>query len=201
MHAATAGLRLPAWLPRTSHLRMAVSWRGLREAGVLDRLAAMPRVDRVRANAWLAEHADTMQAAAERLFALRPRRCLLHGDVRADNFRFHGGRLKLFDWAFVSSGPPEMDAAFLAQAISCDGVTDPEEVLAAYRRRGRLLDAVLDGAVAALAGVFASRAWRPRVPYAPGLRRHQRAQLRATLTWAARRLGLPPPAAFGRLPG
>ncbi|HET6317800.1 MAG TPA: hypothetical protein VFG86_15195, partial [Chloroflexota bacterium] len=52
---------------------------------------------------------------------------------------------------------------------------------------------VLDTVVAAVAGYFASRAWRPDIPGLPRLRPFQRQQLRVTLAWAARRLQLPAP--------
>jgi hypothetical protein len=47
---------------------------------------------------------------------------------------------------------------------------------------------------ALLAGYFCARAGLPEIPQAPHVRRLQREQAGTSLPWAARVLGLPPPA-------
>jgi hypothetical protein len=47
--------------------------------------------------------------------------------------------------------------------------------------------------VAAVAGFFAHHAWREPIPGLPRLRGFQRAQLKVSVAWAARRLDLPSP--------
>jgi len=54
-------------------------------------------------------------------------------------------------------------------------------------------DAVMDSAVASVAGFFAVQAWQAPIPGLPRLRSIQRRQLKASLAWCARRLELPEP--------
>src|SRR5439155_22344930 len=119
---------------------------------------------------------------------------LLHLDARSDNIRVHpraSAPLRLFDWPFACAGPPEVDFAFFAQSITCEGGPDPEALTAWYAADGPLRPVVLARAVAAVAGFFAARAWRPEVAELPRLRSWQRQQLRVSLAWAGRLLGLP----------
>lgn len=51
--------------------------------------------------------------AAEALQALTERSMLLHGDIRADNLFFDGGRLKVVDFQFASCGVGAADIAYL----------------------------------------------------------------------------------------
>ena len=72
--------------------------------------------------------------------------------------------------------------------------------MAWYAERLPVRERVLDCSVAAIAGYFAGNAWRPDPPGLPRLRSIQRRQLRASLAWAARRLGLPEPGWLAAVP-
>jgi hypothetical protein len=56
-----------------------------------------------------------------------------------------------------------------------------------------LRDSHLDASIAGIAGYFADRAWRPPILGVPRVRAFQRAQLKVSLAWAARRFDLPEP--------
>lgn len=119
---------------------------------------------------------------------------LIHRDVRSDNLRWTPDGLRLLDWPHPGVGPAEYDTVEFAQSVETEGGPSAEQVLAWYGERFALRDDAIDAAVAALAGFFASHAHRPDIPGLPRLRPFQRAQLRVTLAWAARRLKLPDPA-------
>lgn len=108
---------------------------------------------------------------------------LLHLDVRSDNLCFRGGRALLVDWNLAGVGNPDVDVAFWLPSLRMEGGPEPEAVFAPH-----------PGIVALVAGFFASRAGLPVIPAAPRVRDVQQRQLRVALPWAARALGLPPPA-------
>lgn len=97
------------------------------------------------------------------------------------------------DWPHVGVGPAEYDVAAFAQSVTTEDGPAPEQVMAWYADRAPVRLAVLDAAVAALAGYFADQAWQPDIPGLPRLRAFQRRQLAVTLAWASRRLALPDP--------
>ena len=117
----------------------------------------------------------------------------MHFDTRSDNIRLQGRRLRLFDWNFAAVGPHEFEIAAFAQAIAMEGGPAPERVVAEYERVLPVRSAALDASIAAIAGYFADRAWRPAQAGLPRIRQVQRRQLKATLAWAARRFELPEP--------
>lgn len=119
---------------------------------------------------------------------------LIHRDVRSDNLRWTPDGLCLLDWPHAGVGPAEYDIVEFAQSVESEGGPSAGQVLAWYGERFPLRDDAVDAAVAALAGFFATHAHRPEIPGLPRLRSFQRAQLRVTLAWAARRLKLPDPA-------
>jgi hypothetical protein len=108
---------------------------------------------------------------------------LLHLDVRSDNLCFADGRTVLVDWNLACRGNGRFDVAFWLPSLRLEGGPEPWEILP---------DA---GALAAaVAGFFASRAGLAIPPGAPTVRDFQRAQAEVALPWAARELGLAPPA-------
>jgi aminoglycoside phosphotransferase (APT) family kinase protein len=143
--------------------------------------------------------APALARTAAGLGAAGPPHAFLHRDTRSDNLRWVGGRLRLVDWPHVGVGPPEEDLAAFAQSVAVEGGPEPEQVLAWYVARAPVRPAVLDAAVAAVAGFFADQAWRPELPGLPRLRGFQRRQLRVSLAWAAQRLSLPPPTWLARV--
>ncbi len=109
---------------------------------------------------------------------------LLHFDVRSDNICLRDDRAVLVDWNFACLGNPLADVAAWLPSLHAEGGPQPEEVLP-------------EGAAelaALLAGYFSAHAGRPPIPEAPHVRALQLRQARTALPWAARALGLPPPA-------
>ena len=117
----------------------------------------------------------------------------MHFDTRSDNVRLQGRLLRIFDWNFAAVGPHEFEVAAFAQAVTMEGGPSPERVVAEYQRVLPLRSVALDASIAAIAGYFADRAWRPAQLGLPRVRQVQRRQLKATLAWAARRFDLPEP--------
>ncbi len=198
-HRHSLGQEFPDWLSPTAHHADARRWTELAaRAADLDSLAALAGEHGRDASKWLSDALPRMQAAAERLLAVGQPSALLHLDTRSDNLRLQsGGRLRLFDWPYVSVGPAELDLAFFAQSITCEGGPEPDKAIESYAAHMLVRDDVLDASAAAVAGYFAVHAWQPPIPGLPRVRSIQRRQLKASLGWTARRLGLPPPGWLG----
>lgn len=130
---------------------------------------------------WLERALPTLLEAASPTLLDGP--TLLHLDVRSDNLCLRGSRALLVDWNLAAVGNPEFDLAFWLPSLSMEGGPDPESVARPD-----------PGVVALVAGFFASRASLPVIPGLPRVRDVQQRQLRVALPWAARTLGLPPPA-------
>lgn len=199
-HRATLGSRLPRWLARDTHAAFGVWWGRLARGGELRRVARLAGARRAEALRWLEAAAPTLRRGESGVGRIPPPFALLHFDTRSDNVRLIGRRFVMFDWPFACAGPAEFDLAAFAQAIAAEGGPAPERVLAWYEAVLPLRADALDASVAGIAGYFADRASRPPVPGLPRLRSIQRQQLRATLPWAARRLGLPEPEWIGAVP-
>ncbi|MDQ3096957.1 MAG: phosphotransferase, partial [Chloroflexota bacterium] len=199
-HTSTHGRALPRWLPRKEHHDFAGIWRSLSEGGELAQTAALARRRADEAREWLDVALPLLRENAERLGHLRPPHSLLHFDTRSDNVRLHGDQLRIFDWNFASVGPHEIDAAAFAQATEAEGGPRAERIMDWYAEVLPLRDAHLDASVAGIAAYFADRAWRPPIAGVPRVRAFQRRQLKVSLAWAARRLGLPDPAWLTSVP-
>ena len=192
-HASTHGRALPRWLSRREHQDFAGIWRSLSESGELTRTAGLARRRAEEAREWLDVALPQLRDNAERLGRLRAPHSLLHFDTRSDNTRLQGEQLRMFDWNFASVGPHEIDAAAFAQATETEGGPSAELIMTWYAEVLPLRDSHLDASVAGIAGYFADKAWRPPIPGVPRVRSFQRAQLKVSLAWAARRLALPEP--------
>jgi hypothetical protein len=195
-HTASLGRSdLPDWLPRDRHHSFARTWRSLGdERGGLESVARLAGERSKEAQRWLDRHVHPLQAAAERLIDIDEPHALLHFDTRSDNLRIlPGGRLKLFDWPYVSIGPHEFDMVACVQSIHAEGGPPPERCLAWYGEGIEVRPVALEASIASLAGFFADRAWRPPIPGLPRVRSIQRRQLRSSLRWCARNLELPEP--------
>jgi hypothetical protein len=132
----------------------------------------------------LDEHLATL-AAASAAARIDGTACL-HFDVRSDNLCLRDGRAILVDWNNACIGNRLLDTSAWLPSLQVEGGPPPEEVLAD--------DEGLPEIAALLAGYFCSRAGLPVIPQAPHVRRLQREQAATSLPWAARLLGLPPPA-------
>jgi Ser/Thr protein kinase RdoA (MazF antagonist) len=190
-HAANMGARLPRWVDGRVADWLAGHWPGV--FPTLHRVAALAGRRSDEALEWLDVAYPVLRDSAERARHARGRRTLLHFDTRSDNVRVTMGRLRIFDWNFAASGPPEFDAAAFAQSITAEGGPPPERFTSAYREVLDLREGLVAASAAAISGYFADRAWQPEIEGLPRLRRSQRRQLVASLSWAARLLDLPEP--------
>jgi hypothetical protein len=194
-HAGTIDGSLADWLSREEHLRFAGFWQAIAtDEANLTRLAALcptPKLQR-KAAQWVTAHAPELTSAEAPLRQTK-RFCLLHFDTRSDNVRLDGDLLRMFDWPWASVGPPEFDFGAFAQSVASEGGPDPELLTRWYAEVLPIDADVLTACVAGISGYFADRGSQPHVPELPRLRSVQRRQLKASLPWAARRLGLDPP--------
>lgn len=190
----TLSVELPDWLARDRHHRFGRSWRQFAaEPSGLESLAALAGSESKVARRWLGQWLPRLAEEAENLAHAPPPDVLLHFDTRSDNIRLADGRLCLFDWPYAAVGPAEFDTVAFVQSITAEGGPEPERIMAWYSERLLPREPVVRASVAAIAGYFADAAWRPELPGLPRLRSIQRRQLRASLAWAARQLGLPEP--------
>lgn len=192
-HTSTLAADLPRWLSRTQHRHFGIYWDRLESRGELGSTASLAGRRADEAREWLDVALPVLRQAERRLVRSRRPYALLHFDTRSDNVRLVGTRMVMFDWPFASVGPAEFDTAAFAQAVAAEGGPAPERVLNWYEAVLPLRAPELDGSVAGIAGYFADRAWRPPMPGLPRIRSIQRRQLKASLRWAARRLGLAEP--------
>jgi len=200
-HRTTYGRRLPAWLERDQHAAFARFWSAIaREDGSVPRVAAIAGRRRAAAAAWIEGALPTLRRAERSLARAREPFVLMHFDTRSDNVRLERDLLRIFDWPFASVGPHEFDLAAFAQSITSEGGPAPDAVVDWYADVLTVRRPVLVGSVAGIAGYFADRAPRPSPPGLPRLRSVQRRQLKASLPWAARLLGLPDPEWIAAVP-
>ena len=191
-HRGTHGKPLPGWLPRTEHHEFAGFWDKL-ASGDLARTASLAGRRAAEAEEWLDVALPVLREQSALLLRLRPPFVFMHFDTRSDNVRLQGRLLRIFDWNFAAVGPHEFEVAAFAQAVAMEGGPPPERFVAEYERILPLRSVALDASIAAIAGYFADRAWRPAQAGLPRVRQVQRRQLKATLAWAARRFDLPEP--------
>jgi hypothetical protein len=130
---------------------------------------------------WLEVNLPALTAAADAAPLDGDR--LLHLDVRSDNICIRGGGAVLIDWNWAMVGNPDLDLAAWLPSLEAEGGPAPEQLLPDAPELASLM-----------AGFFASYAGLPPPEYAPRVREVQRSQLQTALPWAARALGLPPPA-------
>ncbi|HYY55428.1 MAG TPA: phosphotransferase, partial [Candidatus Dormibacteraeota bacterium] len=176
-----------------THHAFGIYWQRLSRSGEIARTAGLAGRHTREAARWLATALPILRSREAALARIPRPFALLHFDTRSDNVRLLGDRLVMFDWPFASAGPVEFDVAAFAQAVTAEGGPQPERVLRWYEEVLPLRADALDASIAGIAGYFADRAWRPPMAGLPRLRSIQRRQLKATLAWAARRLGLPEP--------
>ncbi|HEV8564384.1 MAG TPA: phosphotransferase [Actinomycetota bacterium] len=134
--------------------------------------------------AWLENALPIFREAAPR--AQLDGDALLHFDVRSDNVCIRDGRAILIDWNFACVGNPLVDVAAWLPSLQAEGGPTPEQVIGHPEGIGEI--------ASLLAGYFCAHAGRPAIPEAPQVRPLQLMQSRTALPWAARALGIPPPA-------
>jgi aminoglycoside phosphotransferase (APT) family kinase protein len=105
--------------------------------------------------------------------------CVVHGDLRSDNFCFSAKETRLVDWSLACLGNPKVDLGLFLPGLAAEQGPSPEEILPRE-----------PGIAAWVAGFFAWHAAKPLIPSAPGVREMQRRLLREALPWAIRELNL-----------
>jgi hypothetical protein len=107
---------------------------------------------------------------------------LVHLDVRSDNICFAGDRTVLIDWNHAAVGNPALDRAFFAPTLPLDGAGEPDQVCDDEPELAALF-----------VGAMAKGLGRPPEPGLEKVAQLRIDAVRASLPWAARLLGLPPP--------
>lgn len=177
--AGVAAATAPEGLPRLDdeHLELRGGWAEIGQDP--DPFLALGLCGR----GWLEANLDALHEAAEA--APLAGDALLHLDVRSDNICFRGdGTAVLVDWNHTSVGNPVADVACWLPSLQAEGGPPPEEILAEPAPELASL----------IAGYFCLHAGLPVIPSAPNVRAVQMRQAATALPWAARALGLPPPA-------
>jgi aminoglycoside phosphotransferase (APT) family kinase protein len=134
--------------------------------------------------------ADWLQAALPKLTSAAESielggQSLVHVDIRSDNLCIRDGRALFIDWNWASVGNPLLDLAAWLPSLEAEGGPSPEELMPGESAAPY---------AASFAGVMCARAGLAAPPELPRLRELQLLQARPALAWAARALGLPPPA-------
>ncbi|MEK7859824.1 MAG: hypothetical protein AAB284_00540 [Chloroflexota bacterium] len=201
LHQANLEAGAPDWISRDAWQQQADVWTRLGDLeGGLASAAALAGDARRQAEEWLGRSLPALSDAARRVREIQPPYTLLHEDARSDNVRVTGGRLRIFDWNWISLGPLEFDVAAFAEGIAADGGPEPEAFVAAYRDVQSVRRDALSWCVAGFAGYFTAVAWRPPIPQLPRVRDVQRRQMKVCLPWAARLLELPEPTWLAAVP-
>ncbi len=193
-HRSTMGRPLPDWVTGDLLPGEVPNWdRVATDPGALDAAAGLAGARAAEARSWLVAAIARLQAASHELSHVGEPHTLLYLDARGDNVRWNGGKLRIFDWNWVSRGPVEPDAAAFAEGIAAEGGPSPERFMEEYACTVPIRQDALRASVATLAGVFARSAPRPPTPELPRIRSIQRRQFKVCLSWAARLLDLPEP--------
>jgi aminoglycoside phosphotransferase (APT) family kinase protein len=117
---------------------------------------------------------------------------LLHLDLRADNMLIRpDGEVVFVDWPWGARGAPLLDVVGFAPSVRMQGGPDLDWLLARHPAAGSGGRRAADSLLAAVAGMFTTRALWPPPPGLPTLRAFQDAQARVAREMLAARLGNP----------
>jgi len=131
---------------------------------------------------WLDKNLPKLISLQARVPDVRKESCLVHGDLRTDNF-IRGDRTYVIDWANACRGPLGLDAAFLFAHLEGMGQCRFEEAAETYRTAGgRASEETLLVFMASLSGYFAEQAWRAVPAGLPRLRWMQKTMLAGALS-------------------
>lgn len=136
---------------------------------------------RVCSQSWLEGALPSLTAAEASAVLDGPE--FVHFDIRSDNLCFADGRVVIVDWNLACRGNGQIDIAAWLPSLHAEGGPLPEEIMPSQPALAALMS-----------GFFAARAGLPSPEGAPLVRAIQLTQLKVALPWAARALGLPPPA-------
>lgn len=126
---------------------------------------------------WLKASLPTL-IASEQAFQIEGN-AFSHWDIRSDNLCFVGDTVKFIDWPGAALSNPLIDVGFWLPSLAFEGGPKPQEILPSEPELA-----------ACVSGYFASRAGRPPIPNAPGVRVVQQQQLSGALPWVIHALKL-----------
>lgn len=193
-HLETRDIAFPAWIEPLRERTPEFNWQRVAEdSRGFETIAAVAGERRQEAVVWLDKNYPLFASLSANIEERPATPVLIHGDIRSDNLRLVGGRLKLFDWPYVNWGPAEYDLVEFAQSVTVEGGPLPEKVVRWYARRYPVDPGLLTAYVSWLAAFFANLFWQDEIPGLPRLRKFQRDQLRVLLYWLCRLLELPGP--------
>lgn len=153
---------------------------------------------REKAESWFYKVIDRVIAAEEHTFDPNQPWGLIHLDIRSDNLRLREGKLILFDWSYLCSGPLILDITFFMSSVVGEGGPSAEVLFPEYKEHlnhagMKFPKYCIEAAAAYSAGFFAMRAGQKPIPLLPRLRELQRMLLGPALQWMCTTLNLPQP--------
>ncbi|MEU4245277.1 phosphotransferase [Actinoplanes sp. NPDC026619] len=147
--------------------------------------AGRERMPRTARNTVAPAHLPELAALEQRLPGLVEGPGMMHGDLRIDNVMIdRTGRARLCDWTWPVLGAPWFDTITLLTSAFASGL-DADAYLAPWDPPAE----GVDGALAALAGYWLSRADGGPSSASPHSRQHQRFSGEQALAWLADRRG------------
>ncbi len=171
---------LPSLTPLTEYVR--TMFGGWADLATMDR--PPPGLDR-----WARDHLERLAELESPWPAACEGPTLLHGDVRADNVLLAVGGVVFVDWPHAAVGTPVFDVIGWAPSVVLEGGPPPEELLARHVAPVPVDPDVITVLLAAVAGFFVERSFRPPPPGLPTIRPFQAAQGAVALAWLRRRTG------------
>lgn len=200
-HGRNEGYEPPDWVSRDDWQQFASIWSAMAtREGAISGAAALAGPRAAEAETWIRAHLPVLDAAAQGVREIRRPYTILHEDTRSDNARLTRGRLRLFDWNWLSLGPAEFDVVAFAEGIAADGGPPPEAFVDEYAKARPIRRELLPTIASGFAAYFTAAAWRPPTPGLPRIREVQRRQMKACVPWTARLLALPDPAWIAAVP-
>ena len=129
----------PAWLSFAGTVMPKPDEPTARGLGDITRLAASTTIEKLGARMTETDRTTVLESAdliADWLLRSPERFSILHGDYRADNLLFGGGRVTVVDWQTLAVGLPARDLAYcLGTSLAPDERADHERPLVqAYHR-------------------------------------------------------------------
>jgi hypothetical protein len=193
-HLETTRLAFPAWIEPLRERTPEFNWPRLAEdSRGFETIAATAGEKSREAVAWLDKNYALFAGLSANIEDRPATPVLLHGDIRSDNLRLVGGRLKLFDWPYVNRGAAEYDLVEFAQSVTVEAGPLPEKTVEWYCERYPVDPDLLTAYISWFCAFFATLYWRAELPGLPRLRKFQRDQLRVLLYWLCRRVEIPGP--------
>jgi aminoglycoside phosphotransferase (APT) family kinase protein len=180
LHAALTPCPVPDW-PRV-----------VDDADTAAEFASWSVADADTLEEWTRVHLDQLIALESEWRDAAGGDTLLHLDLRADNMLIRpDGEVMFVDWPWGACGAPLLDVVGLAPSVRMQGGPDLDWLLARHPAAAAGGRRAADSLLAAVAGMFTSRASWPPPPGLPTLRNFQDAQGRAAREMLAARLGNP----------